>query len=86
MTKFDAHKEMVDAIHRRISDLNEQSLDQISQYISYLKWQEELWHGLLDEEVENARPGQSLLWQYDFINLTNGSVSPNGKASAATSA
>ena len=67
MTTFDARKETIDALHRRIADLNEQSLNQLSQYISYLKWQEELWNSLLDEEVQNARPGQALVWQFDFI-------------------
>jgi hypothetical protein len=51
---------------RRISDLNEQSLTQLSQYISYLKWQEELWHSLLDQEVQPG-PDQALIWQYDFL-------------------
>lgn len=67
MTNFDARRETINAIHRRIADLNEQSLNQLSQYISYLKWQEELWNSLLDEEVQNAHPGQALLWQFDFI-------------------
>ncbi len=66
MRKIDARQETVDAIMRRISDLNDQSLTQLSQYISYLKWQEELWHNLLDEEAA-ADPDQALLWQYDFI-------------------
>jgi len=66
MSKLDARKETVDAIVRRISDLNDQSLTQLSQYISYLKWQEELWHSLLEEEV-GPRPDQVLLWQFDFL-------------------
>lgn len=65
MTKFDARQEVVDGIVRRISDLNDQSLTQLSQYISYLKWQEELWNGLLDEEA--AESGAALAWQYDFV-------------------
>ena len=66
MTKIeDARQEVVDGIVRRISDLNDQSLTQLSQYISYLKWQEELWNGLLD--AETTEPGQSLTWQYDFV-------------------
>ena len=66
MPKVDVRKETIDAILRRIADLNDQSLTQLSQYISYLKWQEELWNSLLDEE---ARPGpdQALLWQFDFL-------------------
>jgi hypothetical protein len=66
MPDYDARKETIDAILRRIADLNEQSLTQLSQYISYLKWQEELWHSLLDEEAQPA-PNQALIWQYDFL-------------------
>jgi len=66
MRKIDARQETIDAIERRIADLNEQSLTQLSQYISYLKWQEELWHSLLGEDAP-ADPDQSLLWQYDFV-------------------
>ncbi len=66
MTNLDTRRETINAIVRRISDLNEQSLTQLSQYISYLKWQEELWHSLLDEEA--APDGkQTLLWQFDFL-------------------
>lgn len=66
MRKIDVRQETIDGITRRIADLNEQSLTQLSQYISYLKWQEELWHSLLDEEA-NHDPDQALIWQYDFI-------------------
>lgn len=66
MPSYDARQETIDAIVRRIADLNEQSLTQLSQYISYLKWQEELWHSLLDEE-EQPGPDQSLVWQFDFL-------------------
>ncbi|MCB0189194.1 MAG: hypothetical protein KDE31_33220, partial [Caldilineaceae bacterium] len=61
--------ETINAIVRRISDLNEQSLTQLSQYISYLKWQEELWNSLLDEYDQQAAPNadQVLLWQFDFL-------------------
>ena len=66
MPKLDARQETVDAIGRRIADLSDRSLTQLSQYISYLKWQEELWIGLLDQESE---PGsqQPLVWEYDFL-------------------
>ena len=67
MTKPDARQETINAIQRRIADLNEQSLNQLSQYISYLKWQEELWHSLLDDEAAPSQSGKSLLWQFDFI-------------------
>lgn len=66
MLKLDTRKESIDAIVRRISDLNEQSLTQLSQFISYLKWQEELWHDLLDEEIAPLSD-QVLLWQFDFL-------------------
>lgn len=66
MHTYDARKETILALTRRISDLNEQSLTQLSQYISYLKWQEELWNSLLDEEAAGAS-GRKLLWQYDFL-------------------
>ncbi|MBK8049934.1 MAG: hypothetical protein IPK16_24205 [Anaerolineales bacterium] len=66
MPKIDARQESIDAIVRRISDLSEQSLTQLSQYISYLKWQEELWHSLLEDD-DVIDPDQSLTWQYDFI-------------------
>lgn len=66
MQVIDPHKESIDAIVRRISDLNEQSLIQLSQYISYLKWQEELWSDLLQEEGASAAE-QPLQWQFDFL-------------------
>jgi hypothetical protein len=66
MRKIDARQETIDGLVRRISDLNEQSLTQLSQYISYLKWQEELWHSLLEEETDQDLT-QTLLWQYDFV-------------------
>ncbi|MBP7960937.1 MAG: hypothetical protein KBG20_01505 [Caldilineaceae bacterium] len=68
MQTIDTHQETIDAIVRRISDLNEQSLTQLSQYISYLKWQEELWHSLLDDDgSEDDDELSSLVWQYDFV-------------------
>lgn len=66
MPNLDARKETINAIVRRISDLNEQSLTQLSQYISYLKWQEELWHSLLDDEAAPTAD-QALIWQFDFL-------------------
>ncbi|MCB0188141.1 MAG: hypothetical protein KDE31_27925 [Caldilineaceae bacterium] len=64
-----SRRETINAIVRRISDLNEQSLTQLSQYISYLKWQEELWNSLLDEQDQGAAPDehQALIWQFDFL-------------------
>ena len=46
----EAEQETLDAVIRRIRDLNEQSLLQLSQYVGYLKWQEELWQSLMEEE------------------------------------
>lgn len=66
MTKLNGRQETIDAIQRRISDLNEQSLTQLSQYISYLKWQEELWNDLLVQESEWA-DGHAPAWSYDFL-------------------
>src|SRR5678815_2329655 len=66
MPKTDPRKESIDAILRRIADLNDQSLTQLSQFISYLKWQEELWNSLLDQEIAPG-PDQELIWQYDFL-------------------
>ena len=65
MEDYDAHDEMVDALTRRIADLSDDSLAQLSQYISYLKWQEELWNSLLDDESMSS--GRKLSWQYDFL-------------------
>jgi hypothetical protein len=66
MPTYDARRETIDAIQRRIADLSEQSLTQLSQYISYLKWQEELWNSLLDDEAQPSSE-QTLIWQYDFL-------------------
>ncbi len=66
MDPIDPRQETIDAILRRIRDLSEQSLTQLSQYISYLKWQEELWHSLLDQEEESSSEWR-LAWQYDFL-------------------
>lgn len=66
MADFDPRQEALDAVTRRIRDLSEQSLLQLSQYISYLKWQEELWHSMLDEQ-EPHREGLRLVWKYDLL-------------------
>ena len=59
-------QETVDAVIRRIRDLNEQSLLQLSQYVGYLKWQEELWQSLMEEESADE-DGFSLVWKYDLL-------------------
>jgi hypothetical protein len=66
MGQNNSRKELIDAIVRRISDLNDPSLNQLSQFVSYLKWQEELWNSLLDEESA-PHSDQALIWQYDFL-------------------
>ena len=65
MPTLDARRETINAIVRRISDLNDQSWTQLSQYISYLKWQEELWNSLLDERDHEAAPSphQALIFR-----------------------
>src|SRR5690606_18724363 len=67
MSDLDPRQEALAAVVRRISDLNEQSLLQLSQYISYLKWQEELWHSLLDDESDEPGGDQELIWKFDFL-------------------
>lgn len=62
----DSRQETINAILRRISDLNENSLTQLSQYISYLKWQEELWTNMLEQEL-TVGDEQEVLWTYDFL-------------------
>ncbi len=66
MSNYDTRKEILDALVRRISDLNDQSLNQLSQFISYLKWQEELWNDLLTDTT-NTPSDQTVVWQYDFL-------------------
>lgn len=68
MSELHTRQETIAAITRRIADLNEQSLTQLSQYISYLKWQEELWSSLLEEEVAGDGPaGDAPAWHFDFL-------------------
>jgi hypothetical protein len=71
--------DLYDSIVRRIVDLSEESLLQLSHYISFLKWQEEQWREweedelLPDDRAEAGavEPGQSpqqrARWVYDFI-------------------
>lgn len=66
MQSINPQQESIDAIVRRISDLNDQSLVQLSQYISYLKWQEELWTDLLSKE-DSLPTEQPLRWEFDFL-------------------
>lgn len=72
--------DLYESIARRIADLSEESLLQLSHYISFLKWQEEQWREwadnelLLDGELEEteggedpSRGGRRTRWVYDFI-------------------
>lgn len=43
--------DLYDSIVRRIADLSEDSLLQLSHYISFLKWQEEQWREWGDEDL-----------------------------------
>ncbi len=61
-------QETLDTVIRRIRDLNQHSLLQLSQYLGYLKWQEELWQSLLEEEDANE-DGFALVWKYDLLEL-----------------
>ncbi len=61
-------QETLDAVIRRIHDLNEHSLLQLSQYLGYLKWQEELWQSLLEEESSDEA-GFALEWKCDLLAL-----------------
>ena len=54
----------IDAISRRIADLSEESLMLLSQYISYLKWQEEQWQSPESWGIESGLESQ---WLYDLI-------------------
>jgi hypothetical protein len=58
------HQDEVDALYRRIADLSDESLILLSQYISYLKWQEEQWHS--PDEWENVGE-REVGWVYDLI-------------------
>jgi hypothetical protein len=54
----------IDAITRRITDLSEESLMLLSQYISFLKWQEEQWHS---PSAWEGTAGTETVWVYDLI-------------------
>lgn len=71
--------DIYDSIVRRMADLSEESLLQLSHYISFLKWQEEQWREWEDDELLRddtpeaaaARPDQGpeqrARWVYDFV-------------------
>jgi hypothetical protein len=58
------HQDELDALLRRVADLSDESLILLSQYISFLKWQEEQWRS--PEEWENSRTNE-VAWLYDLI-------------------
>jgi hypothetical protein len=67
--------DLYDSIVRRIADLSDDSLLQLSQYVSFLKWQEEQWREWGDEDPDfgtgqdvRARSGGSTpRWVLDLI-------------------
>ena len=64
MSHVDYRQQLIDAIIRRLYDLSEESLTQLSTYIAFLKWQEEQWRSIVGDE---ERPDLEVVWQYDFI-------------------
>ena len=58
------HQDELDAIMRRIADLSDESLILLSQYISFLKWQEEQWHS--PEQWDDMQQDE-VAWIYDLI-------------------
>ncbi len=58
------HQDELDALFRRIADLSDESLILLSQYISFLKWQEEQWHS--PGEWEEAGDDK-VAWVFDLI-------------------
>jgi hypothetical protein len=72
MTQIDLYESIV----RRIADLSEESLQQLSQHIAFLKWQEEQWREWDDDELRfelDAEPGAAgtddlpSRWIFDLI-------------------
>jgi len=58
------HQDELDALMRRIVDLSDESLVLLSQYISFLKWQEEQWHS---PEVWEDGIEEEVVWIYDLM-------------------
>ncbi len=58
------HQDELDALLRRIADLSDESLVLLSQYISFLKWQEEQWRAPAGPQ---PLPDAKLTWVYDLI-------------------
>ena len=64
MNPLDYRQQLIDSLVRRLHDLSEESLAQLSNYISFLKWQEEQWRSIVGDETH---PDLQVIWQYDFI-------------------
>jgi hypothetical protein len=58
------HQDELDALLRRISTLSDKSLTQLSQYISFLKWQESQQHSSKPRDPAST---PQITWIYDFI-------------------
>ena len=58
------HQDELDALFRRIADLSDESLILLSQYISFLKWQEEQWHSPVEWEEAGD---DKVAWVFDLI-------------------
>jgi hypothetical protein len=70
--------DLYESIVRRIADLSEESLQQLSQTIAFLKWQEEQWRewddddlrfdlGEDEEDFQALPVGRRSRWVYDLI-------------------
>lgn len=61
----DGRTEILAEITRRVSDLNEESLVRLSEFISFLKWQEEQWRSPTLEELGGNQP--QVIWRFDMV-------------------
>ncbi len=64
MKSTEYRQQLIDSLVRRLHDLSEESLAQLSNFIAYLKWQEEQWRSIVGDE---SHPELKVVWQYDFI-------------------
>jgi len=62
---LDERTEILAEITRRITDLNEESLVRLSEFISFLKWQEEQWRSPTLGELEGSQP--QVIWRFDMV-------------------
>ena len=63
--ELDGFAEILAEITRRISDLNEESLVRLSEFVSFLKWQEEQWRSPTLEELDGSQP--QVVWRFDLV-------------------